>query len=66
MQTTPRPDPMALFLSRLDEARDLIARIDHYVENHMERDPETISWGAAGDAGRLVSMLQEITTTFGL
>ncbi len=66
MNTTHRPDAMSLFLARLEEAQSLVAKIDQYVENHMERDPENISWGAAGDAGRLVAALKEIADTFEL
>ncbi len=61
-----RPDPMSLFLARLEEARTLIAKIDMHVENHMGVDPELVTWGAAGDAGRMVAALTEINEAFGL
>ncbi len=61
-----RSTPMSLFLARLEEARTLIAKVDMHVENHMGVDPEAVTWGAAGDAGRMVAALTEITTTFEL
>ena len=65
MPNVPAPDPLPEFLAHMEEAQRLAAFIRDHVANHMDIDPETVSWANAGGAARLAASLKEIADTFG-
>ena len=54
------------FLEHTRKAEEYSAKIQDYLGEHMERDPESLTWGDTGDAARLKNMLEEICETFNL
>jgi len=59
-------DAMATFISRVQEASDKAEKILEYIEDHMWKDADNVTWADAGDAGRMLNYLKEIEEAFGL
>jgi len=49
------------FMSRISEARERLAELTAYVDDHMQISPDEISWGNVGNAGYLVEQLSQLT-----
>ncbi len=54
------------FMGKIDSARRMLAAIETHLDDHFGVSPEEVNWAHAGDAGRLVEKLEEITETFHL
>jgi len=54
------------FIRNISEAKEELEKVKDFLGEHMERDPEYITWASAGDAARIRDMLKEITETFNL
>ena len=54
------------FIEHVRDAEEYLEKIQDYLGEHMERDPESLTWGDTGDAARLKNMLEEICETFNL
>ena len=53
----------AQFAAHIEAARELLARLTAYADNHMEVDAEDVKWAHVGDAARLVAGLRNISDT---
>ena len=47
---------LSTFMAKVAEAQERLAELTAFVDDHMHKTPEDVSWGKAGDAGRLVEM----------
>jgi hypothetical protein len=54
------------FIGHIRQAEDLLDLVADHLGNHMEKDPESITWADAGDAARIREMVQDIVSAFGL
>ena len=54
------------FIDHIRGAQDDLELIEDFLDNHMEKDPEALTWADTGDAERLREMLAEIVETFKL
>ena len=54
------------FIRNISEARREVAKINSFLDDHMNKGAENITWASAGDAARIRDMLKEITETFNL
>lgn len=54
------------FLARIQIANDLALSIMGKIDNHLDADPDAITWGNVADAGRLVESLNEIAEYLGI
>ena len=50
-----------VFMSKIADAQQRLAELTVFVDEHMHKNPEEISWGCAGDAGYMVEKLTELT-----
>lgn len=57
MQGISHRDPLSDFLPKLVEAQTLAERISAHIDDNLGANPEEVSWGNVGDAGRLVAAL---------
>ena len=60
------PTAEQVFIARIAEARELVERISKHLEDHLGVDPESLHWGHAGDAGRVVELLRQTAELCGL
>ena len=51
--------PTGAFLARLEEADRLLVTLQGAVTEHLNADPDAVTWADAGDAGRLVDLLRQ-------
>jgi len=49
------------FMARISEARERLAELQNFVDDHMHTSPDEISWGDVGSAGYLVEQLTQLT-----
>jgi len=49
------------FIGRLGEARERLAELQTFVDDHMDTNPDEISWGDVGNAGYVLEKLTELT-----
>ena len=49
------------FIAQIGEARERIAELQNFVDDHMHTNPDEISWGDVGSAGYLVEQLTQLT-----
>ena len=56
-----KEEALHAFMDKIAEARTALDELSTFVDNHMEKDPDSITWGAVGDAGYLVARLTEVT-----
>ena len=54
------------FIDHIRESQDLLDLIEDFLDDHMHKDPEALTWADTGDAERMKEMLSEIVTTFNL
>lgn len=53
-------DPLNEFMANLNEAEHLITKIRMHVLNHLDTDPEAVTWANVGDANHVKEMLQAV------
>ncbi len=61
-----QPTAEQAFLSRIAEAHQLLDQIAIHLDDHLGVDPESLHWGNAGDAGRVVELLRQTAELCGL
>ncbi|MCL2576939.1 MAG: hypothetical protein FWE27_02665 [Defluviitaleaceae bacterium] len=49
------------FIGLMGEARERIAELQEYIDNHMNTSPDEINWGNCGSAEYLLAQLTELT-----
>ena len=54
------------FIDHIRESQDLLETIEDFLDDHMHKDPEALTWADTGDAARLREMLQDIVTAFNI
>lgn len=54
------------FIEAINQGRESAQRILHFIENHMGKTKEEITWSHIDDANRLVTALKQIEETFEL
>ena len=59
-------DAIDAFISHVRESEELLSLIEQHLDDHMEKNPDTLTWAGAGDAARMREMLAEIVETFNL
>ena len=45
---------LGVFMSKIAEAQERLAKLTAFVDEHMHKNSDEISWGSAGDAGYMV------------
>ena len=53
--------PLSIFIAKVAEAQERLAELTAFLDDHMHKTPDEISWGSAGDAGYMVEKLTELT-----
>ena len=61
-----RLDPMGVFIARIYACKKLLKRIEEFIGDHLEVDPEKVDWGNVGDANSLRAKLEDIIDSFGI
>ena len=51
---------LATFVNRTQACRDLAAKINAHLEDHMGEAPEDVTWGNVGDAAHIQMLLEQI------
>jgi len=57
---------LAAFIGKIVEMNDKIELLRWYADNHMECQPEEITWSHVGSAGHAVELLQELIDFLGI
>jgi len=52
---------LGTFMTKVAEAQERLAELTTFLDDHMHKNPNEISWGSAGDAGYMVEKLTELT-----
>jgi hypothetical protein len=53
------------FISKTQEARDLLERISAELEEHMNAHPDRVHWGHVGDANYVLESLRDVARFMG-
>ena len=51
---------LATFVNRIQACRDLVAKINAHLEDHMGEAPEDVTWGNVGDGAHIQMLLEQI------
>lgn len=53
-------DATALFAARVAEIRAIAEKLIEQCDDHFGLSPDDVTWGNAGDAGRVLEVLREL------
>lgn len=63
-QNTPRKTnqekALATFVNRTEACRDLVAKINAHLDDHMGEAPEDVNWASVGSAAHIQMLLEQI------
>lgn len=52
---------LGAFMAKMAEARERLAELQEYVDDHMGESPDDITWGHTGSAEYFVTQLTQLT-----
>ena len=62
----PNDKAIAAFQAHIAASRRMVAALDSYLSDHMDRQTDNVDYGDVGDAARVRQALRQIMTAEGL